>query len=422
MSKLFIDAYRYRQGLSRNPREDYLTEILRHLLMELDNGGWSSRAFRELLDIQGCPANIRMKWVSQYRISCDGIADGKRPDLVGQGNGESLGRSIFIIIENKISAAFTMHRGPVTTESETEWKDQLTIYSSHLERLTEIEFRYLVLISHRTEPPKDFNGIYLSWSKFHSRLKKLIGSRSLEGLPRAEFIAESLLSLLEEWGMESIELNLVDIASLNAYVNLYRASARFGEVARKIVPPLLTERYWLGTRKRIGIAGAGLEGITPPDFFGVVLSLCDQNGKPLRVCDNPIVIWAGALLGNCYDAIQPCHAGLAELSVGIGVWHSQENNDEKMGRQVSSIAQRLSDACGESAWNVNKQHGNANTDKVLLISASLSYLDALRHLQHEGRNGMADWESLAEDFFRKNFGAITALPDDDIDAIANGFE
>ena len=410
MTNLFADLYRYRQRPNRNPKEDYLTEVFKHLMNELNESdkGWSSRVLKELLNLKDCADTIKVKWSSQCYIPDAGIMHGKRPDLICEGNG------VFVIVENKISAGFTFHLDQDEPRTEYALKNQLDIYQIYLDNRKE-KFRRIVLISHETDPPDKFEGTIVHWSHIHLRIKQWISRDELEGLPKAKFIAQSLISLLEEWDMGSINLKSSDVdVSLETFFAVYRASEQFGAIASKVVLQELTEQY-LGTNKRIGITWKELSPMVPPKFFGIVLSKCNQSGSPEVPETSPVLIWAGALLGDCYGAIRPQCAGIADLTVGIGVWYSRLKRLDDFNTRVDAICKQLG-----SKWQKMEESNQNNPEEdVVIISTNCSYRQALQYLQNEQRDGLLDWATFARDFFSKNFQAIMSLTDEQIDSIAD---
>ncbi|RMR29325.1 PD-(D/E)XK nuclease family protein [Pseudomonas savastanoi] len=94
-----------------------------------------------------------VRWQTQHVIGHES-ATSKRPDLV------SRGPDIFVIIENKTWAPFTVH----LDDDVVAYTDQLTLYQRYLDKRCET-IKDIVLLTYATLPPEHWMGSFCYWKE-----------------------------------------------------------------------------------------------------------------------------------------------------------------------------------------------------------------------------------------------------------------
>lgn len=336
-SRLFT----YRARPNREPLEDFLTELFCELL-NLFADSKQGQVIGKLLNIQNlnCDWN-KVSWRTQFPIG------NGRCDLIGKTSVKTKD-SIFILIENKISAGFTGGAGG-------EEQHQLRRYDEYLQSRFE-ENTVLMLISLYSFPPpgmiKDLNMI--SWRTIASRLNE-IASELKGGNPLLASQLNWFLYFLRSKHMSEVKISLQDIASTSAWKRLENSCGAIGgEVARQVLggtKGLQEKLHDCSIVQPNGYGDLGKRG----NFNGIIFTP-ENKLKPkqgMKANDANLVIWFGVLLDKTYN-VPLTITDVPEFSAAVCIWITKE---EEEGAD-SAIAKVFDDLQGKGDWSQHVYPGD----------------------------------------------------------------
>ncbi|MBU2772631.1 hypothetical protein HMI48_01480 [Acidithiobacillus ferrooxidans] len=329
-SRLFT----YRARPNREPLEDFLTELFCELL-NLFADSKQGQVIGKLLNLQNlnCDWN-KVSWRTQFPI------EKGRCDLIGKTSVKTKD-SVFILIENKISAGFTGSAGG-------EEQHQLRRYDEYLKSRFE-ENAVLILISLYSFPPpgmvKELNMV--SWRTIASRLGE-IASQLKGGNPLLASQLNWFLYFLRSNHMSEVKISLQDIASTSAWKRLENScEAIGGEVARQVLggtKGLQEKLNDCGIVQPNGYGDLGKRG----NFNGIIFTPENKLKPKLGIKANAanLVIWFGVLLDKTYD-VPLTITDVPEFSAAVCMWIAKEEMDE----EDSAITKVFDALQGKGDWS-----------------------------------------------------------------------
>lgn len=377
----FDRLFAFRQNDVRSPFEDFLTELLAEWLRQVTLSGRIAEVLTDLFKLKpsqlGNPANlIDLVWETQHVIGPGHRATGKRPDLIGRG------QDFFLIIENKIAAGFTQHQDTLGDA------DQLTLYELYRHDRTE-PYGGLVLITHSTLPPKQWNHVTIYWRSFERYLRAFATYCPTIKHTALDYLTQQLASFLGENGMSGTRIALEDITAYPAYQRLIEGLFGLGRIADNRLKVSLQK---VDLQQLKAPHGSGIGYFAAPEFFGSALS---NGGNKMQSAY--LALWSGIVAGEIYDHVKPATAGIPDLSVGVGAWCIEPITED----DISFLNQLLDRLNLHSAvrWELNLQQRIGN-GPVILLSARRSLVDV--HVQAVG----GDLDDIAGEFFLFHCSAL----------------
>ncbi|SDU19549.1 hypothetical protein SAMN04490197_3713 [Pseudomonas orientalis] len=378
--------YRYRQREQRSPLEDYLTEALaewlRHATLAEELAAIVDKVF-QFDRVARAPANdlLAVRWETQHVIGHGHeSATNKRPDLVGRGP------DIFIIIENKTRAPFTVH----LDDDGVAYTDQLTLYQRYLDKRRET-IKGIVLLTYATLPPKHWMGSVCYWKEVARYLSQ---THRPKGGSALAFMASNLLALIKDQNMSGTRIDLADIVALPAFDRLQEGMRKLGAVGLKSLSESLKSAgdavpAELQFRKPTG-------PLSPPAFFGGSLTPAAR-----ATTDSNLVLLCGVIARPAYE-LMPAHTGLPDLIVGIGIWKYAGCLEPEQQALLEEFVRSLSDQLGSPNWHLTV-HERDSYGPVIEVSSRLSLMDV--HYLAKG----GDWDDIASDFFHQRCEAMLTI-------------
>ncbi|MEE1923357.1 hypothetical protein V0R50_30100 [Pseudomonas sp. 148P] len=379
----FHRLFTFRQRDTRTPLEDFLTELLAEWLRQATVAGKIEHVLGSLFkqppeglpDAAGCASLV---WETQHVIGPGHRGEGKRPDLVGRGEG------FLFIIENKIAAGFTRH-----SDDDGEI-DQLNLYDTYLRERNEPRGG-IVLLTQYTLPPDGWDQRTLYWSAVEKYMRDFLANDGGTTGSTLHYITRQLMLFLGEHGMNGTRIALEDITVYPAYQRLMQGLSNLGRIA--------------SNRLSIELPAAGLQVLKAPrggsngefvwpHFHGGILS----NGG-IRCYDAQFILWSGVVAGEVYEHLKPATEGIPDLSVGFGlwVWDQAQAGEEILKEVLAALNKRT-----PTPWTL-EPHPREKYGPIYLISARRSLVDL--HVQANG----GDLDDSAADFFEIHCRALTAV-------------
>lgn len=283
----FDRLFAFRQNESRAPLEDFLTELLAEWLRQATAAGRITEVLTGLFRLHpeqiGAPENLReLTWETQHIIGPGHRAEGKRPDLVGRGPG------FFLIVENKIAAAFTRH------QDELGDSHQLELYAEYRQERPE-PHGGIVLLTHVTLPPPGWTHETLYWRDLE-RFLRHFAHPEMSGTPSVlDYLTRQLTLFLGENGMSGTRIALEDITAYPAYQRLTEGLNGLGSIAKNQLE-LAMQHVDLENLKAPRGGGGGQ--FVTPSFFGWTLT--NNNLSPGQA---HLIAWSGVVANNIYEAL-----------------------------------------------------------------------------------------------------------------------
>ncbi|ALU61826.1 hypothetical protein SAMN05444507_105100 [Pseudomonas syringae] len=391
---LFDRLFAFRQNEVRSPFEDFLTELLAEWLRQVTRSGRIAEVLKGLFKLKqsqlGDHANLNdLVWETQHVIGPGHRATGKRPDLIGRGP------DFFLIIENKVAAGFTQHKDTLGAA------DQLSLYESYRHDRTE-SFGGLVLITHSTLPPSEWNHETIYWRSVERYLRAFANDCPTLEYTALDYITRQLASFLGENAMSGTRIALEDITAYPAYQRLIAGLFGLGRIADN---RLKVSLHKVELQQLKAPHGAGIGYFAAPEFFGSALS---NGGNKMH--NAYLTLWSGIVAGEIYDYVKPATAGIPDLSVGIGAWCIEPITEE----DISFLNELLGRLNRHSAipWDLDVYQRIGN-GPVILMSARRSLIDV--HVQAVD----GDLDDIAGEFFLLHCSALlqelsTTLPESDL--------
>ncbi|MHC8314359.1 hypothetical protein [Pseudomonas sp. LB3P31] len=377
----FDRLFAFRQNDVRSPFEDFLTELLAEWLRQVTLSGRITEVLTGLFKLKpgqlGNQVDLNdLVWETQHVIGPGHRATGKRPDLIGRG------QDFFLIVENKIAAGFTQYQDTLGDA------DQLSLYESYRKDRTE-PYGGLVLITHSTLPPAQWNRETIYWRSVERYLRAFAGNCPTVKPTALDYLTQQLASFLGENGMSGTRIALEDITAYPAYQRLIDGLFGLGRIADNRLKVSLQK---VDLQQLKAPHGAGIGYFAAPEFFGWALS---NGGNKLH--EAYLTLWSGIVAGEIYDHVKPATAGIPDLSVGIGAWCVEPITEE----DVTFLNELLGNLNLRSAirWELNLYPRTGN-GPVILLSARRSLVDV--HVQAVG----GDLDDIAGEFFLIHCSAL----------------
>ncbi len=376
--------------------EDFLTEVFVEWLRLASQAGFFPEIQRDLLRLtsEHCladPAACRqIAWGTQHVIGSGYKgASGKRPDILGKAE------KFFLIIENKIGAAFTEY------ESDDGHATQLELYKSY-QQAQRLPFGGVVLITHWTTPPPGWTEA-ITWREVHqwlvAFLKRLSRSKAKESQSLI-YWTTNLIHFLEENGMQGTRIQLSDIIALPAYERLQEGLYGLGSIAQNQLSAGVTNNAWWHLRVPNGNA---FGSFVAPYFHGWIMT---PAGK--KTNDSKIVLWAGVLSGEAYE-LEPVCSGIPDLSVGIAFWSQVKFDSPDFRSHLEVLQQKLNQSTPGMQWKVEwKPETHSPENGFGCLRADLSLIDLHRIA------GEDFWDDSAAEFFKRALEGLLSLSDTDL--------
>lgn len=323
----------------------------------------------------GEPDNLcELTWETQHIIGPGHRAQGKRPDLVARGS------DFFLIVENKIAAAFTQH------QDELGDSHQLELYAEYRQERPE-PYGGIALLTHVTLPPPDWTHETLYWRDVERYLRRFT-DHSQAGLPSAlDYLTRQLTLFLRENGMSGTRIALEDITAYPAYQRLTEGLSNLGKIAENQLK-LALQHVDLQSLKAPRGGGSGY--FTWPIFFGWTLT-----NEGLKPDDAHLILWSGIVAGEIYGHIKPQTAGIPDLSVGIGLWCGLDQVSEHDREVLQALVDQLNQRQSVARWSLsiaNWQRRDGGHVIQLCVRRALIEV----HIQAGG----GDLDDIASEFFR----------------------
>lgn len=386
---LLSHLFTYHATQARSPTEDFLTEAFAEWLRLAGAAGLLPRVLDELLALppgQRLPAGDdgrRVRWSTQHVIGPGYRGTGRRPDLVGQGPG------FFLIIENKIGAAFTTHEDAAGSTG------QLELYLDYQQRRGE-PGGGVVLLTHHTDAPAGWRQPVIGWPAVHRWLVALqpdLARRRDSDVLR--YWSGHLIAFLEDHAMSGTRINLSDIIALPAFERLQSGMQALGELGRKALTGCAGGDAWAGLRVPRGWTSGDF---VEPAFYGALMT---PGGVRAHSAD--LVLWCGVLAGEAY-VVAPHIGGIPELSVGLALWASTAGPDDaELTAVASTLAATLAEATPNMTWRIVRQPNPADDALgVLVVQTDLSLIELHRLA------GEDFWDEPARGFFVAATDALLA--------------
>lgn len=389
---IFSKLHAYQSTEQRSPTEDFLTEVFCEWLRLAGQAGTLNFVLMDLfkinfdknLSIDKHERNIR--WSTQYVIGPGYRGTGKRPDIVGQSD------DFFLIIENKITAAFTNH------EDDNGSISQLDLYSDFQHRQNK-KNGGIILITQYTVSPANWRNPTITWSSVHHWLKNRLPANIKDAKNSTEIFnywTKNLIEFLEEHEMTGTRIILSDIIALPAFQRLQNGLRGIAAIARKELISLTHDQAWRSFRvPRGGVSG----DFNEPQFFGISMT---SNG--IRAHESSFVLWCGVLASSAYQ-LSPHIEGIPELSVGFGAWTGLPLSDEGCVSLKATLKKELDALTPNMKWTVDwRVTDEHNSDGILFVYTQLSLIEL--HQQA----GDDFWDDQARSFFRTSSIALLSLP------------
>lgn len=378
--------YRYRQREQRSPLEDYLTEALAEWLRLATAAGELPAILSQLFKLDTVARapleDLRaVRWETQHVIGHGhDSATGKRPDLVGRGPG------IFIIIENKTWAPFTVH----LDQDGLACADQLTLYQRYLDKRRETT-KGIALLTYATLPPENWKGSCCYWKDVARYLAQTHKPKNGTALT---FMAENLLTFIKDQNMRGTRINLADIVAMPAYDRLQEGMSKLGALGDKALSESL--RCAGNAAPAVFQLKKPTGPLAAPSFFGAALTPgahLTSNSDALLLC--------GVIARQAYE-LQPLHAGLPDMVVGLFIWKYEGGLEPEQQSLLEAFVTALNDRLGACAWQLTLHERDAY-GPLIEVSSRLSLMD----VHHLARGD--DWDDIASDFFHQRCAAMLAV-------------
>lgn len=389
---IFSKLHAYQATEQRSPTEDFLTEIFCEWLRLAGKAGLLHFVFTDLFKItsekkQSVPNDGKdIRWSTQYVIGPGYRGTGKRPDIIGQSE------DFFLIIENKISAAFTNHKDAIGSIN------QLDLYKDFQQRQN-IKNGGIILITHQTNAPMGWHNSTITWGSVHHWLVNnlpTIIKKSNNTTEVLNYWTNNLIEFLKDHGMTGTRIVLSDIIALPAFQRLQKGLRGLAAIARKEFISLTDDQAWRSFRvPRGGVSG----DFNEPQFFGISMT---SNG--IRAHESCFVLWCGILASSAYQ-LSPHIDGIPELSVGFGVWTDLPLNDQGCISLTATLRHELNMLTPNMKWTVDwRATDEQNSDGILFVHTQLSLIEL--HKQA----GDDFWDDQARLFFKTASFALLSLP------------
>ncbi|MBV2133292.1 hypothetical protein KRX52_10845 [Pseudomonas sp. MAP12] len=379
----FDRLFAFRQREERAPFEDFLTELLAEWLRQATASGRIAEVLTELFRLRpeqlGAPENLHeLSWETQHIIGPGHRAEGKRPDLVGRGPG------FFLLVENKIAAAFTQH------QDELGDSHQLELYAEYRQERTE-PHGGILLLTHVTLPPPGWMHETLYWRSVERYLRHF-SDHSPAALPSAlDYLTRQLTLFLGENGMSGTRIALEDITAYPAYQRLTEGLYSLGKIAENQLKLALQHVDMQSLRAP---RGGGSGAYSSPKFFGWTLT---NDG--LKPDDAHLILWSGIVAYDIYGYVNPRTPGIPDLSVGVGLWCGAEQVGEADRDFLSALVKQLNDRQHVVEWRLEASDWR-DYGHVFLVSARRALIEV--HVQAGGD----DLDDIASEFFRTQCAAL----------------
>lgn len=375
----------FRQSEDRAPFEDFLTELFAEWLRQVTAAGRIAEVLTNLFQLRpeqlGPQDNLReLTWETQHIIGPGHRAKGKRPDLVGRGPG------FFLIVENKIAAAFTQH------QDELGDSHQLELYAEYRQERPE-PHGGIVLLTHVTLPPPDWTHETLYWRSIERYLRRF-PDHSPAGLPSAlDYLTRQLTLFLGENGMSGTRIALEDITAYPAYQRLTEGLGSLGTIAGNQLKLALQQVDLQSLKAPFG-GGSGY--FTWPIFFGWTLT-----NEGLKPDDAHFILWSGIVADDIYGHIKPLTAGIPDLSVGIGLWCRPNQVSEYDRDALQALVDQLNQRQSVARWSLGISNWQRHEGgHVIQLCARRALIEV--HVQAGGD----DLDDIAGEFFRTQCAAL----------------
>lgn len=396
--RFFSRLFQYQAHLDRAPAEDFLTEVLAEWLRQLTAARQLPQVLTTLFS-QKLPPELSasvmasVQWTTQHIIGPGHRGTGKRADLVGQGT------DFFLIVENKISAAFSVH------EDESGTRNQLETYAEYRMERPE-RYGSLVLLTHYTSPPDGWDHPVVRWQDIHMWCFERLKSHHSD--TRVKYFTRLLKEFLEDQNMTGTRIELSEIVAIPAYDSLTQGCRNLGLIASQVISDMdrATNRCSLKRPQ-----GGGSGGFSNPNYFGEVRT---PNG--VKPDDVDMILWCGILAKPAYE-IEPRTTGIPELSVGIAFWETRSELAEDVEEQMQRITSDLNKATNDMGWRHKIIRRPEDPDSAVgFIRTDRSFID----IYHQASGEF--WDESVGDFLKIALKGIKSLHSDDIQRFLDCFK